>query len=83
MFSIRNPQMGIVIAAPSADAIIFAMNFERSTGFIHTAVNGRMAGHEAPKHRVIKYQLSVCKEISTSRPNFMELSNKSAIKNFA
>lgn len=45
--------MGIVIAAPSADAIIFAMNFERSTGFIHTAVNGNIAGHEAPKYRKI------------------------------
>lgn len=24
------------------------MNFERSTGLIQTAVNGRIAGHEAP-----------------------------------
>lgn len=44
--------MGIVIAAPNADAIIFAMNFERSTGLIHTAVNGKIAGHEAPAHAI-------------------------------
>lgn len=40
MYSIRKPQIGIVAAAPNDDAIIFAMNFERSTGGIHTAVIG-------------------------------------------
>lgn len=48
MFSMRKPQIGIATAAPSADAIIFDMNFERSSGLIQTAVIGWIAGHEAP-----------------------------------
>lgn len=48
MYSIRKPQTGIAAAAPKDDAIILAMNFERSTGGIQTAVIGCIAGHEAP-----------------------------------
>lgn len=48
MYSMRKPQIGMANAAPSDDAIILAMNFERSTGGIHTAVIGCIAGHEAP-----------------------------------
>lgn len=43
--------MGIVTAAPRADAIILEINFERSIGGIHTAVIGWMAGHEAPSKK--------------------------------
>lgn len=51
MYSIRNPQIGIAVAAPSDEAIMFAMNLDRSTGFTQTAVIGWMAGHEAPAGR--------------------------------
>lgn len=48
MYSIRSPQIGIATAAPSDEAIIFAINLDRSTGGIQTAVIGWIAGHEAP-----------------------------------
>lgn len=44
----RKPQIGMVTAAPNADAIVFAMNLDRSAGGTQTAVIGCMAGHEAP-----------------------------------
>lgn len=50
MYDIRNPQTGIATAAPNDDAIMLAMNFERSMGLIQTAVIGWMAGQLAPKN---------------------------------
>lgn len=49
MYEIKKPHTGIAIAAPNDDAIILAINFDRSIGLIQTAVIGCIAGHDAPK----------------------------------
>lgn len=57
-------QIGIVMAAPNDEAIMLAMNFERSTGGIQTAAIGWIAGHEAPKKvQTIKFDYSFAETI--------------------
>jgi hypothetical protein len=43
----KYPQTGIVIAAPSALAIMFDMNLDLSIGFTQTAAIGTIEGHDA------------------------------------
>jgi hypothetical protein len=43
--------MGIVKAAPSADAIMFDINLDLSIGFIHTAAMGTIDGHDAANNK--------------------------------
>lgn len=62
----KYPQIGIVTAAPKAEAIMFDMNLDLSIGFTQTDAMGTIDGHEANHVKLIRMILLYFFAVQTS-----------------